>query len=260
MGTEIIKAAELGITALSGGSEAIELLQEALAGEALTLGDMERIKWPTGGTTKFERTVLGNSEMVDAIEGVIVHQGMSRAFWTDPNPTEGTPPDCKSPDAKFGYGSPGDELRAQTPPQGCDVCPNGQFGSSKNPNSPNAQACKLTRDFFMLAKGGGMLPLLVSIPPASLAGGKGYIVELASHGIRYYTVVTRLTLTKEKSKAGQAFAKAELSMVGHLDDESSAGVAEYRELMAPAFRRVVPAAAGGDAVDTTAADDTDKDK
>lgn len=240
-GTDLIKPDALNIAALDPKSESRELLKEALAGEALGLGDFERVKWPTGGATKFERTVLGNSEHVESIDGVIVMQGMSRAFWKDPNPVEGQNPDCKSPDGEWGYGEPGDELRSAEPPVGCKVCPMAQFGSSKNPNSPNAQACKLTRDLVFLPQGGGILPMLVSIPPGSLGEGKGYVVELAGFGIRFYTVLTRLSLVKATSKAGQAYSQARFQMLGRLDDDAIKAVVDYRETIKDAFARVAPA-------------------
>lgn len=241
MGNEIVKAEELGLAALSDGAESLELLHEALAGEALRMGDLERVKWPTGGAVKFERTVLGNAEHVESIEGVILHQSMSRSYWKSPEPVEGATPDCVSPDGKFGYGEPGDTLRAASPPQGCDSCPMAQFGSHPKEGS-NAQACKLSRDIFMLAKGGGLLPLAVSIPPGSLPQGKGYFVDLASFGIRYFTVVTKLSLRKVTNKSGQPYAEAVFSMVGRLDDETAETVRGFREMMAPAFERMVPAA------------------
>lgn len=233
--TDLIKAADLNLTAITGGGELAEILDEALAGEKVGLGDLERVKWPTGGRIKFERTVLGNSEDVATIQGVIVHQRMSRSYWSNPEPAEGTPPDCTSPDGTWGYGNPGDELRAQNPPKGCEVCPMAQFGSSKKPNSPNAQACKLMRDFFIVTPG-AMFPLIVSVPPGSLGDAKSYVVDLASHGIRYYHVVTELSLVKATSKQGQAFAQARLKMVGRLDDESREAVDGYRATMVPSLQ------------------------
>ncbi len=236
-GTELIKAGDYGLVALDENSEVAEILQEALAGEQVGIGDLERVKWPAGGATKFERTVLGNTEYVDAIEGVIVYQRMSRSYWSDPEPKEGTQPDCTSPDAKWGYGNPGDELRSQTPPKGCEVCPNAQWGSARGPGDveKRGQACKLMRDFFVLTPG-ATFPTIVSIPPGSLGSAKSYVVELASFGIRYYNVVSKLTLKKATNKGGQPFAQAELAMVGKLDDASVAGVASYRERMVPSLQ------------------------
>lgn len=235
-GQELIKAGDYGLVALDENSEVAEILQEALAGEQVGIGDLERVKWPTGGSTKFERTVLGNTEHVDAIEGVIVYQRMARSYWSDPEPKEGTQPDCTSPDAKWGYGTPGDELRSQTPPKGCEVCPMAQFGSAKGPGNVEkpGQACKLMRDFFILTPG-STFPTIVSVPPGSLGPAKGYVVELASFGIRYYHVVSRLSLKKATNKSGQAFAQAELSMVGRLDEGSIEGVSSYRDRMVPAL-------------------------
>lgn len=238
MGNDIIRASEFGLSALDADSEIAEILEEALAGESVSLGDLERVKWPTGGGTKFERTILGNDESVASITGVVIHQRMSRSYWSDPEPSEGTQPDCSSPDAKWGYGAPGDDLRAQNPPKGCEVCPNAQFGSAppKNGQPQRGQACKLMRDFFVLTPG-ATFPLIVSVPPASLGQAKGYVVELASHGIRYYHVVSELSLVKATNKGGQPYAEARLKMVGRLDDESKVGVDAYRERMVPSLQQ-----------------------
>lgn len=242
LGTDLIKPDELGIVALAPGGESQELLKEALGGEPLALGDFPRIKWPTGGGLKFERTVLGNTEYVDAVTGVIVHQGMSRSYWKSPDPVEGTPPDCISPDAEFGYGEPGDKLRAQTPALGCGDCPMSKFGSAppgRDGSESNAQACKLMRDVFVLVQGGGILPVAISIPPGSLKKGKGYFVELAEFGIRYYTVLTTLSLEKATAANGTAYAQARFKMAGRLDDGTVEQVAAYREHMLPSFKRVM---------------------
>lgn len=237
--SELVKASDFGLVALDQDSEVAELMAEALAGESLGLGDLERVKWPTGGDTSFKRVVLGNTEHVESIEGVIVHQRMSRSYWVDPEPKEGQAPDCTSPDAEWGYGSPGDALRAQEPPKGCAVCPMAAFGSAKGPGgvAKPGQACKLSRDFFFITPGAA-LPLLVSIPPGSLGQAKGYVVELASFGIRYYGVVSKLSLIKATNKTGQAYAEARMSMVGKLDDGSKEAVAKYRENIVPSLAAV----------------------
>lgn len=231
-GTDLIAAADYGLTALDENSELGELLAEALAGESISAGDLERVKWPTGAgpNYRFERSVLGNSELVESIEGVIVHQRMTRSYWSDPEPKEGTQPDCSSPDGKWGYGEPGDNLRNQDEPKGCDSCPLAVFGSAVGAGgvSKPGQACKLMREFFFLTPG-AIFPTIVSIPPASLGDARGYVVDLASHGISYYTVVTSLTLEKATSKDGIAYAQARLKMVGKLDEPSIERVKGYRD-------------------------------
>lgn len=254
-GTELVKAADFGLTALDENSEVAEILAEALAGENVSPGDLERIKWPTGGGGVFERSVLGNTTHVDHIEGVIVHQRMTRAYFEDPEPKEGTQPNCTSPDGKWGYGDPGDALRQHEPPKGCEVCPMAAFGSARGPGGvqKRGQACNLRREFFILTPG-AIFPTIVSIPPASLGEARGYVVDLASFGIRYYTVVTRIGLRKVASKDGQPYAEAVMSMSGKLDDASVEAVKGYRDRMLASLiaTPVTAPAAGEQPVDGTA--------
>lgn len=250
-GTEIavVSATNLGLTALDPDSEIAEILEEALAGEELGLGDLERIKWPTGGATAFSRTVLGTEEFEKTITGTIVFQRMERAYWSAPEPKEGTEPDCKSSDARYGIGHPGDELRAQTPPQGCKVCPKAIFGSARGKGDvrKRGQACKLMRTMFVLTPG-ATFPLIVSAPPGSLTNVRAFLVEMATAKMRYFEFVVELSLEKTQSKDGEPFARAVLKLVGKLDDESRAAVREYRERMMPSFEAVqtVPADAPDD--------------
>lgn len=240
MGTELVTIDKLNIAALSDNNAA-ELMEEALAGESLSLSDMERVKWPTSGNTKFTRTILGNEETTDKITGVIIHQGMSRAYWKNPDPIPGQNPDCKSPDGKFGFGDPGDRLRAVEPaPVGCKACPMAQFGSDPKEGS-QAQACKLTRDFFILPQDGGMLPILLSIPPGSLGQAKGYVVGLAEHGIRYFHALTEITLERMQNKAGIAYAQARVRYVGRIEDDAVERISAYRLTLEDAFKTMVPA-------------------
>lgn len=256
-GMAIVKAVDLGLTALDPDSEIAEILEEALAGEELGLGDLERIKWPTGGATVFTREVLGNETYDKTITGVVAFQRMERAFWTDPEPKEGTEPDCRSSDARWGIGNPGDQLRQQQPPQGCKVCPKATFGSarSKGDVAKRGQACKLMRTMFMLTPG-GTFPLIVSAPPGSLAAVRSFLVEMSGQKMRYFHFVVELSLEKATNKDGQPFARAVLKLIGRLDDESIAAVEAYRIRMMPSFEAVQTVATDAPA-DPTASAGTD---
>lgn len=238
-GVAIVKAVDLGLTALNPDSEIAEILEEALAGEDLGPGDLERIKWPTGGATAFERTVLGNVEYPQKITGVIAFQRMERAFWIDPEPKDGTEPNCRSTDARWGIGDPGDALRRQQPPQGCKTCPKATFGSARGPGGveKRGQACKLMRTMFILTPA-ATFPIIVSAPPGSLQAVKSFLIEMASAKMRYFHFVVELTLERVTSKDGQPFARAILKLVGRLDDDSIAAVEAYRERMMPSFEAV----------------------
>jgi hypothetical protein len=208
--------------------EAKDLLSDALGGAALSIADLDRIKVPSGGGTSWEVPSLDGETATKTIEGVIIHRATRRAYWPfamedRPDDHDGTP-DCQSNDGEFGIGEPGGA---------CGRCPLNEFGSDLK-GGPG-KACKETRQLFVLTKD-DLLPLVVVIPPASLANFKSYSLRLLRGQVGPSDVVTNISL--EKVTGGKTpYSRVTFKTSAKLDDLARERVREYSAIMTPAFEQ-----------------------
>lgn len=210
-------------------NEAHELLRDALGGESLGFKDLDRIKVPSGGGQSWEIPSLDGVTAATRIDGVIIHRATRRAYWPwtledRPDDDDGRPV-CQSNDGIVGVGDPGGP---------CVECPFNEFGSDIK-GGPG-KACKETRQLFVLTKD-DLLPLVVTIPPASLANVKAYFLRLLRAQINPMDVVTGIGLEKAKNGRGTAFSKVTLTRSGTLAPEARTTLREYATAMAPAFEQ-----------------------
>ncbi len=102
--------------------------------EGLEIG-FQRVKVPSGGALQFELPSDNpdNPDYAKYLEGVIVYQHSSNAYWPGGYDDEekNMPPQCQALDAKLGIGQPGGL---------CAGCPYNQFGSGAN----GGKACSAT--------------------------------------------------------------------------------------------------------------------
>ncbi|MGD9893398.1 MAG: hypothetical protein AB7R89_05990 [Dehalococcoidia bacterium] len=243
---ELATAADRAIVAgksyavMEGGThELLNALADNLGGDALQWSNLTRIKVPAGGATLWEVPTLGGVDGAKEVEGVIVLWKMIRSYWEGRDPAQGTPPDCTSADMVTGTGTfgPGSE---GNPSGRCDRCPMAQFGSAvdaKGEPGPG-QACKQKRLLFML-RPDDRLPVVVAIPPGSLKPVKQYFLQLAQYGMSYYTVATRLKLTKATSQSGITYAQVVPEMAGQLTPEQVAIAKGYNDELRPVIEGVV---------------------
>ena len=133
---------------------------------------------------------------------------LSRVFYKDPFGNQRNKPDCW---ASNGI-KPDNEVPHPVNPV-CATCPNAAWGSGASAIAPKAQACQQRRrtvvvpyqnDLTNEAEGG---PMLLSVPPASLANQRKYGMELkdlelpdGTKDIPYYALVTRLSFEKTDQK------------------------------------------------------------
>lgn len=210
-------------------TEARDLIKEALGGETLAFKDLDRIKVPSGGGTSWEIPTLEGDQAQKELTGVIIHRATRRAYW--PYPLEDRPedddgrPTCASVDGEIGTGDPGGE---------CAACPYNDFGTDIK-GGPG-KACKETRQLFILTET-DLLPLVVTVPPGSLANAKAYFLRLLRNQKSPYEVVTKLTLKREKNKGGINFARVEFASVGFLDADAKQRVKDYGAMMTPAMEQ-----------------------
>lgn len=220
------------ITKREGGFAA--LAAEVLApGETLGFGDLPRVKLPAGGGTAWE---LPTGEASKTLDGIIVHRQLTRAYWRDPfGSGESNAPTCSSTDAVRGVGEPGGD---------CASCQFAQFGSGAN----GGQACRLITRLYVLPDG-SPAPWVVLVPPSSAQAVRRYIVSLlATRGLAYWLVRTRLTLEKAQTPSGITYSVLGLTMLEALDGAEAAAADEMHRSIAAMTAAMTPATTTFEAV------------
>ncbi len=116
-----------------------------------------RVKIPSGGALQYE--IPGddpeNPDYTKNLEGVILFNHASCAYWPDGEADENTTPLCSSVDGKAGIGDPGGT---------CATCALNRFGTGEN---GKGKACKNMRILYLL-RNGEYMPLQVTLPPTSI--------------------------------------------------------------------------------------------
>ena len=176
----------------------------------------DTVKVPSGGGIMFELPGddPNNPEMVREIVGVIVGRQAKNGYWASAfGQSEDAHPDCYSPDGKTGFD------RATGECIDCASCPRNQFkadGSGKD--------CKNMQDLYILPEG-EMLPIKIVIPPTSIGNLRDYLAKrVVAKRKKSYEVLTKLTLSKEKSRQNIAYSQIQFAKVRDLDADESSSV------------------------------------
>lgn len=204
--------------AIAPTHEMMEVFQENLGDEELSVRDFRRIKVPSGEIDSWMVTKAGVQRAEQEIVGVIIAIKSRRSYW-ESNEPDGSFPDCFSSDGKTadagGRYHPSGEMGAQNPTGLCRNCPMSQRGS--DPKSDKGQACREQRLLFV-ATDGAMFPVVINVPRTSVRNVVGYAMDLSEDGLPYFGVETKFTLGKAKSSRGQEYNQVKLSMVGELSE------------------------------------------
>ena len=223
----------------SDGKALQKNLQDNFGAVGFSAFDLDRITIPTGGGTAWQVGTLEGPQMVQAIEGIIIHRRDGRLYWAQSVEAGGmgNPPDCVSDDACQGIGMPGGP---------CVKCPLALFGS--DPKDGVGQACKHVMQLFFLRKN-DLLPVVVSLPPTSLKPMRNYLMRLTSHtpSLAYYEAVTKLELEQDTNRTGIKYAKVKPSYVGQVTGDDLKKLLAIREALEPSLARVRVDANGDDA-------------
>jgi hypothetical protein len=204
-------------------------MEDILApGERPGLADLPRLRIPAGGGTTWE---LPTGEAVKALDVIIVHRQLTRAYWPTAFDGGSEPPACASDDAVTGIGDPGGS---------CATCPYAQFGSSGR-----GQACRLITRLF-ITRAPGQFPMLLALPPSAAAIARQYIVNtLIATGLPYWGLRTTIALRRIQSAGGVTYSVPEFSAGQALDPDELAEVEAMRSALIPALSTL---RAGTDAV------------
>ena len=195
-------------TYLALTNNALDIIRANLKSQPLTLDLFDIVKSPSGGSTVFEVPGLAGNEAAMELSGIILDYTTPRAYWTSPDPVEGTPPDCMSQNSIISEDG-----------KACAHCPFNTFGSKDGES--NAKACKESVLLFLL-RPNNIIPLLVRVPVTSKPRFLKYSTRLLSTLTPISSVVTRITLEKVTSKQGKPYALFNFEAVGTLSPEEAA--------------------------------------
>lgn len=197
--------------ALNGN--ALEIIEENLKNQPMSLQLFDIVKSPSGGSTVFTVPGISGDEVEKSLTGIILDYTMPRAYWDTPDPVEGTPPKCYSEDSIVSHDG-----------KSCRDCPYNDFGSKDGESS--AKACKESVVLFLL-RPGSIMPLVVRVPASSKRAFQRYVTRLIGRMLRISGVVTKITLEKKTSRTGQPYAVYNFEAVDELEPEEAEKVREF---------------------------------
>lgn len=203
-------------------TEIQEVMQENMEGIDLKF---EKVKIPSGGGIVWEvPNEDGDFDTVKELTGVIIDHHPINAYWKEEYNGENNPPDCSS-------------LNGITSDDGknCATCPLNQFGS--DPKGGKGKACKNMQRVYLVRES-EIFPLLIAVPPTSLDNFRQYVRRLTSKLKKVSSVLTKLTLTKDKNDGGIIYSKVEFRRDGNLDKETAFKMGEFAKTMKPYLRKI----------------------
>lgn len=190
--------------------------------------DLDRVRMPTGGSTNWTIPSLEGDKIETEIEAVIIHQKDGRLYWSGPYTGSGKVPDCTSDDGVTGHGDPGGV---------CEECPFAQWNS--DPKGGRGQACKQVRYLF-LVRSGDRIPIVLVLPPTSLAAIRQYGLRLASKNRHTGTVVSRFKLKESRNADGVKYASLVTEVARALTNEEIEAFRTYSYSLKPILEKVRP--------------------
>ncbi len=204
-----------------------EIIAENIGGQEMTEFDLDRITIPSGGGLAWAIPTLDGEESSQALEGVIVFWKDARAYWEQSMEESGggSPPDCSSDDGQVGHGDPG------------GLCAECSFSKWESDARGRGQACKQVRLMFMIMPD-SLLPVVIALPPTSLARARKHFLRLAGRGVHFASVVHRVTLDRTKNDAGFPYSVANFSVAKLLMPEDADRFRKYGKMLEPIFRDV----------------------
>lgn len=186
--------------------------------EGLNLS-FDKVRIPSGGGTMWE--VASDNpdepEYMKEIDGVIVDHYPVNAYFENEYTGEIAPPTCSSMDGKQGGGDPGGN---------CANCPLNKYGSA---DDGKGKKCKNLRRIYIL-RSGEILPILITLPPTSIKNFSDYVSKrIVTKGMKTCDVITRLTLSVEKSNTGIKYSKVQFTIDRKLNTEEQAVMRNFSE-------------------------------
>lgn len=216
----------------TGETQAVALAVAENVGQ-IEVGDLTRIGIPGSGGTVFEIPTLEDTLAEKVISCIIVAAQDVRVYFEGKyEESSGDPPECYSPDARTGIGTPGGD---------CLTCPLAQWGSA---NDGRGQRCTARKSLIIMT-GYSALPYIISAPPTSLKAARQYLLALAGKGYRYTDVETLISLNKVKSGGGIDYAQLVFKLGRVLTPEEAQTAKQMQQTMLPILAAAVPSRDSG---------------
>lgn len=194
-------------------NNALDIIRENLKNQPLSFQLFDIVKSPSGGATAFTVPGLSGDEIYKELTGIVLDYTTPRAYWDTPDPVEGTPPVCYSPDSLVSHaGKP------------CSRCQFNDFGSRDGDS--NAKACKESVTIFLL-RPDNIMPIIIRVPVSSKLIFQRYMTRLIGKMIPLSGVVTKITLEKTTNKTGQAYSLYNFEAVSTLSPEETANARAF---------------------------------
>jgi hypothetical protein len=223
--TDLVTAAETGLAILDT-PHGLELVADALedqqSGELLGL--LSRATITATGVAAFEV----DEEIVKEIDGVVVDSQLTRKYYVKEFDGGNEAPDCSSTDGITGVPQPG----VVGPTGDCKNCPFNQFVEG------GGKPCRENMQVAVIPKG-DLMPILVSVPPASLQSFKAYRFRLLTKApFRKLTdVVTNLSVEKASTKNRDNINAVRFKVGETLEPEAGQKMADVADQLRPALER-----------------------
>lgn len=194
-------------------NNALDIIRENLKQQPLSFQLFDMVKSPSGGATAFTVPGLAGEEIYKELTGIVLDYATPRAYWDTPDPVEGTPPLCYSPDSLVSHeGKP------------CNRCPFNDFGSKDGDS--NAKACKESVTIFLL-RPDNIMPIIIRVPVSSKLIFQRYMTRLIGKMVPVCGVVTKITLEKTTNKTGQPYSLYHFEAVSILSPEETANARAF---------------------------------
>lgn len=182
-----------------------EVITENLGDEGIDRFMLERIKVQSGGAPGFViEAPEQDADIVKSFEGLVVLHHAERKFYKEEEGDEtgmGTPPSCKSFDAKTGVGDNG---TGGAGPHSCATCPQAQWASAAK---GGGQACRLVHAVYLYRSGAeALFPSLLFVPTASVKRWKKFAGDLTLRGFKLKQQIIEFATEKHTNDAGQPFS------------------------------------------------------
>ena len=194
----------------------------------LTRSMLGTIQIANGGAGCFKVKEPGADEVtggVQAVEGVILCSHPTNVFWGNDfsHRQPGELPVCRSMNGQQGTILETGEIHD------CATCQHNQFIEGRKP-------CSNKRQLYIMREG-DLVPMLFSIPPASLKYFDKYLVRCRlTMRVPLFTVVTRITLRNENNN-GNEYSVPVFTPVAKLPREEAQRMSAYAQAFAEAAQR-----------------------
>lgn len=219
---ELAVIEEFQIPVITSGNLA-DIIAEEMDGLNLSF---DRVKVPSGGGLAFEiPTEDGDTDVQKEIVGVIVGHSPENVYYATQYEGGNELPDCVATDGKLGVGNPGGD---------CLSCPYNEWGSGED---GIGKACQNRHKVFIL-RNGELFPLMLALPVTSVKNFSDFIKRNVMKGRRSYEFITKVGLSKDKSKGGIEYSKCVFSLVAPLDGEKLQAAKAYADGIRPMIKQV----------------------